>query len=135
MSRFLFGIFIVLHGLVHLWYVTLSQRLVEFQPEMGWSGESWLFLPWLGDAATRSLATVLYGLATLGFVIGGIGIFALQGWWRPLVIGSAAFSAAIILLFWDGGLHMLVEKGLIGFLINVALPVALLVFGWPSAEF
>jgi hypothetical protein len=135
MSRFLFGIFIVLHGLVHLWYVTLSQRLVEFQPEMGWSGESWLFSPWLGDAATRSLATVLYGLATLGFVIGGIGIFALQGWWRPLVIGSAAFSAAIILLFWDGGLHMLVEKGLIGFLINVALPVALLVFGWPSAEF
>jgi hypothetical protein len=131
----LFGIFIVLHGLVHLWYVTLSQRLVEFQPEMGWTGESWLFSPLLGDAATRWLATVLYGLATLGFVMGGIGIFAQQAWWRPLVIGSAAFSAVIILLFWDGGLHMLVEKGLIGFLINVALLVALLIFDWPSARF
>jgi len=135
MSRILFGIFIVLHGLVHLWYVTLSQRLVEFQPEMGWTGESWLFSPLLGDAATRWLATVLYGLATLGFVMGGIGIFAQQAWWRPLVIGSAAFSAVIILLFWDGGLHMLVEKGLIGFLINVALLVALLIFDWPSARF
>ena len=135
MRRILFGIFIVLHGLVHLWYVTLSQRLVEFRPEMGWSGESWLFSPLVGDTATRWLATVLYGLATLGFVMGGIGIFAQQAWWRPLVTGSVAFSAIIILLFWDGGLHMLVEKGLIGFLINVALLVALLVFDWPSAGF
>ena len=35
MLRFLIGVFIVLHGLVHLWYVTLSQRLIEFQAEMG----------------------------------------------------------------------------------------------------
>ena len=27
-------------GLLHLWYVTLSQRWTEFQPEMGWTGES-----------------------------------------------------------------------------------------------
>jgi hypothetical protein len=33
MSRFLFGVFIVLHGLVHVWYLTLSQRLVEFQQQ------------------------------------------------------------------------------------------------------
>jgi hypothetical protein len=135
MSRFLFGIFIVLHGLVHLWYVTLSLGLVEFQSEMGWTGKSWLFSLLLGDGATRSLATVLYGLATLCFVIGSIGVFVQQEWWHPVVIGSAAFSAAIILLFWDGGIQMLVEKGLIGFLINLALLVALLVFGWPSAEF
>ncbi|MGD8793055.1 MAG: hypothetical protein PVF47_10925 [Anaerolineae bacterium] len=135
MLRFLFGIFVVLHGLVHLWYVTLSQGLVEFQAEMGWTGKSWLFSPLLGEGATRSLATVLYSLATLAFLIGGIGIFVQQAWWRPMVIGSAAFSAAIILLFWDGGLQMIVEKGLLGFLINAALLVALLVFGWPSVEF
>jgi hypothetical protein len=135
MSRFLFGIFIVLHGLIHLWYVTLSLELVEFQAEMGWTGKSWLFSALLGDGATRSLATLLYGLATLGFVIGGIGVFVQQEWWRPVVMGSAAFSAVLILLFWDGGVQMLVEKGLIGFLINAALLVALFVFGWPSAEF
>ena len=43
MLRLLIGFFIVLHGLVHMWYFTLSQRLVEFQPEMGWTGKSWLF--------------------------------------------------------------------------------------------
>jgi hypothetical protein len=132
MPRFLVGVFFVLHGLVHLWYVTLSRRLVEFRPEMGWTGKSWLFSPLLGDGATRWLATMLYGLAALGFVIGGIGVFAQQTWWRPVVAGSAAFSAAIILLFWDGGLQRIVEKGLLGFLINVALLVALLVFDWLS---
>ena len=132
MLAVLYGIFVLLHGLVHLWYVTLSQRWVEFQPEMGWTGESWLFSPLLGDGATRGLATVLYSLAALGFVAGGVGFLARQDWWRPVVIGSAAFSAAIIILFWDGGLQKIVEKGLVGFSINVALLVALLVFDWPS---
>jgi hypothetical protein len=132
MLAFLYGISVLLHGLVHLWYVTLSQRWVEFQPEMGWTGESWLFSPLLGDGATRGLATVLYSLATLGFVVGGVGVLVRQDWWRPVVIGSAAFSAVIIILFWDGGLPRIVEKGLLGFLINVALLVALLVFDWPS---
>jgi hypothetical protein len=45
-----------------------------------------------------------------------------------VVIGSAALSTAVILLFWDGGLQMLVQKGLIGLLINVGILVALLVF-------
>jgi hypothetical protein len=132
MLAFLYGIFVLLHGLVHLWYVTLSQQWVEFQPEMGWTGESWLFSPLLGDGATRGLATVLYSLATLGFVVGGVGVLVRQDWWRPVVIGSAAFSAVIIILFWDGGLPRIVEKGLLGFLINVAFLVALLVFDWPS---
>ena len=49
MLRFVISLFIVLHGLVHLWYFTLSQRLVEFKPEMGWSGRSWIFTNFLGD--------------------------------------------------------------------------------------
>jgi hypothetical protein len=132
MVRFLVGIFIVLHGLVHLWFVVLSQRLVEFQAEMGWTGKSWLFSPLPGDAITRSLASVLYVLATIGFVAGGIGIFVQQEWWRPVVVASAAFSAAIIVLFWDGGMQMLVQKGLIGLLINIVILVALLILRWSA---
>jgi hypothetical protein len=60
-------------------------------------------------------------------------ILAEQVWWRPLVIASAAFSAALILLFWDGGVQMIVEKGLVGLLINLALLVALLVFRSPPS--
>ena len=55
MLAFWSGLFIVLHGLVHLWYVVLSQKLVAFQPEMGWVGRSWLLTNVLGDSPTRSL--------------------------------------------------------------------------------
>jgi hypothetical protein len=128
MLRSLIGVFIVLHGLVHMWYITLSQGLVAFKPEMGWTGNSWVFTNLIGGAATRSLASVLYILATLGFIAGGIGIFVQQTWWRPVLMGSAVFSAAIILLFWDGNTQMLVQKGFLGLLINLAILVILFVF-------
>jgi hypothetical protein len=127
MLRFLFGFFIILHGLVHLWYVTLSQRWVEFQPEMGWSGQSWLLMNRLGETPLRSLASALYVLAAVLFVAAGAGIFLRAGWWRPVLIGSAAFSSVVILLFWDGRPELLVQKGLIGLLINMIILVALLV--------
>ena len=135
MLRFVISLFIVLHGLVHLWYFTLSQRLVEFKPEMGWSGRSWIFTNFLGDSTTRSLASVLYVLATIAFVVSGIGFLVRAEWWRPVLVGSAVFSAVIILLLWDGGLQLLVNKGLIGFTISVMILIALLLLKWPSAAF
>ena len=53
MPRILLGIFIILHGLVHLGYFTLSHRLVPFEPQMGWTGRSWLFTGILGDNTAR----------------------------------------------------------------------------------
>ena len=124
--RWALGIFIVLHGLVHLWYLTLSQGLVEFEAEMGWTGQSWLFSAFLGDSALRWLATTLYAIATLGFVAGGLGLVAQQDWWQPVTIAAAAISAVTIVLFWDGGAQMVVQKGLIGFLIDIIVLVVLL---------
>ena len=128
MRNVLFGIFIVLHGLVHLWYAVLSLGLVEFQPEMGWTGESWLLTGLLGESAARSLAGVLYALATILFVAGGVGIFAGAEWWRLLLMAAAIFSSVLILLYWDGGMERIVEKGLLGLLINVGIIVVLTVF-------
>lgn len=135
MFRNLFTLFLVLHGLVHLWYFTLSRGLVAFQPEMGWTGNSWLFSNLLGNPATRSLASALYPLAALLFVVAGIGVFGRFEWARPLLLGTAAFSAALILLFWDGQGQLLVEKGILGLLINLGL-IFLLTFplaGWEVA--
>jgi hypothetical protein len=131
----LIGIFMVLHGLVHLLYFGHSWRLFELQPGMVWPEGSWAFSKLLGDKATRLLASICCVLAAISFVAGGIGIFSQQEWWRPVVVGSAAFSTAIILLFWDGSTQRLAEKGLIALLINAVILIALLVLGWPSLGF
>ncbi|MGD2166423.1 MAG: hypothetical protein PVH50_12945 [Anaerolineae bacterium] len=129
MVRLLTGIFVVLHGLIHLWYVVLSQGLVEFQADMGWTGESWLLSGLLGDSAVRSMAAPLYALATVGFVAGGVGMLGRHDWWRTIVVGAAALSTATVILFWDGHVSMIVQKGLIGLLIDVGLLIALLLVG------
>ncbi len=129
------GVFLVLHGLVHLFYLGQSARLFELQSEMVWPDGSWAFSKLLGGEATRSLASILCVLAAIGFVVGGIGIFVSQAWWRPVVMGSAAFSAVIFILLWDGQMQMLANKGLFGILINLAILVALLAFRWPRLGF
>jgi hypothetical protein len=135
MLRFLIGLFIILHGLVHLWYFTLSQRLVDFKPEMGWSGKSWLFTGLLGDPTTRLLASVLFVVAAIALVISGVGIFARAEWWWPMLIGSAIFSSAILFVLWDGSTQLVVQKGLIGFLISLVILLVLLVLKRPSVAF
>jgi uncharacterized membrane protein len=74
-------------------------------------------------------------VAALGFVAGGLAIFIRQGWWRPVVIGVAAFSSLLYILFWDGKFQKLDNQGGIGLLIDQALLVAVLVFQWPVVGF
>ena len=126
------GIFLILHGLVHLLYFGQSAKLFELQAGMTWPDDSWAFARLFGNGANRALAGAACVLAATGFVAGSIGLFVTQNWWRPLVAGSAAFSAVIFFLFWDGRLRALANKGLIGILINLAILVALLVFHWPD---
>jgi hypothetical protein len=135
MLNLLIGVFIVLHGLVHLWFVTLSQRLVEFQPEMGWSGTSWLFSRFLEDSITRWLASGLYALAAVALVISGIGVAIRAEWWQQVLVGSAVFSSIAIVVFWDGHLQQLVEKGLLGLVVNAAFLIAVLWLKWPADLF
>ena len=121
------GLFIVLHGLVHLWYVVLSQKLVAFQPAMGWNGRSWLLTNLIGDSPTRSLASLLLILATLGLVLSGIGVMTRGEWWRPVLMGAAILSSVTLIMVWDGSPDLIVQKGLIGLVINVAILIALAV--------
>jgi hypothetical protein len=123
MLRFIIGTFFVLHGLVHLLYFGQSRRLFELRPGMVWPDGSWTFSKLFDDGATRWLAGICCIVAAVGFVAGGIGILVVQPWWRPLVIGSAMFSALIYILFWDGKTTKLADKGGIGLLINLAILV------------
>ena len=133
--KLVFGIFIVLHGLVHLLYFGQSWRFFELQAGMVWPDGSWAFSRLLGDEPTRLLASVACVLAAVGFVVGGVGILAEQSWWRTAVIGAALFSSLLYLLFWNGKMQHLDNQGAIGLLINAAIVVAVLVFQWPNFAF
>ena len=135
MLRLIVGVFIVLHGLVHLLYAGQSARRFELTPGMVWPDGSWAFSRLLGDEATRLLASICCILAAIGFVAGGAGIFLQQDWWRTAVVASAGFSAALVILFWDGKAQRLAEKGGVGLLLDLAILVALLVLGWPAMGF
>jgi hypothetical protein len=134
MLSLLFGVFVVLHGLVHLLYFGQSARYFELQPGMVWPDGSWVFSRFLENATNRSLASVLLILAAIGFIVGGIGLCFQQTWWRPIVVGSSIFSSMIYLLFWDSSFQHLDNKGGIGILINLAILTTLLIFHWTNIE-
>jgi uncharacterized membrane protein YphA (DoxX/SURF4 family) len=135
MLRILFGIFIILHGLVHLLYFGQSARYFELQPGMVWPDGSWLISKLPGEGGTRTLASILLVLAAIGFVAAGIGVFAGQSWWHPVLAGAAVFSSVIFILFWNGTAQRLDNQGGVGILINLAILVALFGFHWPDFDF
>jgi len=132
MQTIIIGIFLILHGLVHLLYAGQSERVFELRPGMIWPDGSWLFSKLLGDEATRRLAAVLLALTALGFIAGGVGLFFRQDWWRLTAVGSAVFSAVIFLLLWDGKFQALDEKGWVGILINLVIIVVVFILKRPS---
>src|SRR5512145_1707783 len=90
MIKVIAGVFLVLHGLVHLLYLGQSARRFELQPGMTWPDGSWAFSKLLGANRTRRLASLFCILAAAGFVIAGVGIFFGQSWWSMAVLTSAA---------------------------------------------
>ncbi len=126
MIRIALGVILALHGLVHVWFVALATRLVAFEPEMGWTGRSWLLTPILGEATTRVVATVLLSVAAAAFVVGGAAVIGQASWWRPALIVAAIVSSVVLLVVWDGGTDMLVQKGLIGIGINLLVLIVAL---------
>lgn len=97
-----FGIFLVMHALVHQLYAGQALRFFELRPGLTWPDGSWLFSRLLGDPATRWLTAVSLTLAALGFLSAGLGLFFGAGWARTVTLGAAGFSVLIYLLLWGG---------------------------------
>lgn len=121
MFHIIFGIFLLLHGVVHLIYAAQSQRLFELKPGLNWPDGSWVFGKALGENGIRSLATGLCILVAAGFVLAGLGALFDQSWWQPLASFSAVLSTLLYLLLWDGRMRNLDGQGGIGVLINLAI--------------
>jgi len=115
------GLFLVLHGLVHVLYAGQSRRLFELRPGLLWPDSSWAFSRLMGVKTTRLLAGAFLFLITPGFLAGGLGCLLHQGWWQPVTAGSAVFSSLIFILLWDGKFKALADQGGVGVLINLAV--------------
>lgn len=126
-TRLLVGLFLVLHGLVHVWYVVLSRGWVEVEDQMGWTGHSWLLSSVFPGETVLLLGSASYVVVTLGFVAGGLGYVLRQDWWLAVLTGAAVLSTVTIVALWDGGFDLLIEKGVLGVLINLGILVYLFV--------
>jgi len=133
MLKIVLGIFIIAHGLVHaVLAIAPNPSDTDAKPGAFFTSveRSWL-LPKLGLSATtvQWMGIILVGLATLGFVLAGLGIFGVPGLntiWRTVAVGSAGVSLALLIIFWHPWLP-------VGVLIDIAVLAALLLAKWPPA--
>jgi apolipoprotein N-acyltransferase len=131
MIKITFGIFLILHGLVHLLYFGQGMRLFELSG-LTWPDSGWAFSRLLGQVGTRTVAGIACVVAVAVFITAGIAFFADTSWWRPLTMVATIFSTLIWVLFWDGRMQNLSGQGLYAILINIGIYLATQVFHWPK---
>ena len=132
--KIIIGLFLIAHGLVHAGLAAApNPDDPETKPGAFFTSpeRSW-FLPKVGlsSASVRWIGIVLVALATLGYVLSGLGVFGVLGLseiWRTLAIASAVVSLLLLILFW----HLWL---IIGVLIDVGILIALLWLDWPPID-
>lgn len=132
MTNILFGVFLILHGLVHAGLAAApipddpSSKPGAFFTDVS---RSWLLTGLKLSAPTvRATGIFLVALATLGFAAAGLGVLGMSGLesiWRMAAIVSSGLSLLLLLVFWHPWL-------IVGVLINVGVIISLLWVHWPS---
>jgi hypothetical protein len=122
----LFGIFFILHALVHLLYAGQALRFFKLRPGLIWPDGAWALSRLFGEAVTRNLAAVFLAVTAPGFLAGSLGLFLGQGWWRAAVVAAAVLSIVTYLVFWNGKFQDLPDQGGVGLLISLGILVAVL---------
>ncbi len=126
------GIFIILHGLVHVLYAGQSWRFFEMQTEMMWPDGSWLLSRFLSKTKMRWIAGIMCIISAAGFAWAGIAMSTESGGWLQMVVGATGLSSVVFLIFWNGESSHLGDQGAVGILINILIYLALVSFKWPD---
>lgn len=119
--KIVLGIFLILHGLVHLLYSGQSFRFFELRKGMMWPDQSWLFAKMFSEKSNRWLAGGLGFIIMLGFMVSAIGLFLNNPWWKPVVLVTSILSSLNFILFCDGRLKNIDDQGVYALLINSIL--------------
>lgn len=132
MAWSLFGIFFILHALVHLLYAGQAVRFFELRPGLTWPDGAWAFSRLHDEATTRRLAAVVLALTAVAFVASALGLFFGQAWWHSASAGAAVLSVLVYILFWDGKFHEMPDRGSVGLLISLVILIVVLKLGASS---
>ena len=132
--KILIALFLIAHGFVHAGLAAAPDpNAAEEKPGAFFTSpeRSWL-LSSLGlrPTAVRWIGLTLVALATLGFVLAGLGVFGVPGLneiWRTLAVASSVVSLLLLILFW----HLWL---IVGVLIDIVILVALLWVDWPPVD-
>ena len=114
------------HGIGHVLFLVNGLGIADW----GQSIRSWLLTNIVGDVATRGVGSLLWLVATVGFVAVAVGMFGQRDWWRTLAIGSSVVSAIGLLLFWSNPAS---SPALSALVFDIVILVALLLFHWPPS--
>ena len=127
MISHIFGIFLILHGIVFYLYAGQSSGIFELKPGMTWPDGSWVFSKFIDDKITRRIGLISCLLSGTGFIASGIAILFETDLWQQMVVISVVFSSIIIILLWNGSFQKLTDQGFLGLIINIAI-IAVLLF-------
>jgi len=118
--KILLGVLLIAHGLVHAGLAAAPNPAdPDAQPLAFFATveRSWLFSRvGMTHNSVKRIGLTLVGLATLGFILAGIGILSSGGLntiWRPCAAFSSAISLLLLVLFWHPWLP-------VGILIDLA---------------
>ena len=123
--QYLFGVFLILHGLIHASYLSPRPKLADASAWPFNLSQSWA-LPGVAEVVVRPVGAVLCLVTVVALVAAGLsvlGFLVLQAWWRPLTLASMTVSLLFLFLYWHPWL-------VVGVFLNVVILAALVWARW-----
>ncbi len=130
MLHILFGILLIIHGLVFFMFL-IYVKLPEEEGYFGWSRQSWLLDRYLEDKIVKIVGIVLWILVMVGFVVSGIVILSKNESWRLIDIIASFISLFAFTLFWNE-LKPKPKYFILGPIIAIINIITLLIDKWPT---
>ena len=129
MWHILFGILLIIHGLIHMMFLFYF-KLPDDEGYFGWSGKSWLLDKFLQEKIVKYIGKVLWSMVLIVFSVSGILILSKHELWRTLDIIASFISLFTFILFWNE-LKPKPKYYVIGPIVAVITIAALLIVNWP----
>ncbi len=125
MWHILFGILLILHGLIFIMFLVYV-KLPEDEGYFGWSRKSWLLDKFLDEKIVKIVGIVLWISVLGGFFGSGVVLLVKHESWRIIDIIASFTSLFAFILFWSE-LNPKPIKFILGPIIAIVNIIALLI--------